>query len=415
MRPFKILLLFAAVWDGANAASAQTWTQTSAVNTNWNAIASSADGSILYSEAMGTNQASIYISTNSGATWAQTAQPTTNSLTWPAAVSADGTTVLASCHVVAGSPTNGYPLYLSTNSGNSWTLLTSPSTNQLSWGAMSADGKKLIIGLFQGVFVTHNWVHISSNSGVTWSSNEFDSAGSTPRIISTADGSRMSAMIATNLFTTTNAGISWITNNLPGSPYIWLRIASSVDGSKLFVSGTSGYQGSLYVCISTNAGSTWSSTNFVSYSGGIYGTITCSADGTKVAVVGVGSIYNSTNTGATWKLAATISTNWVGIVSSADGNKLAATVMNNIVGGPGLGGIWISQTTPSPQLNLTPTNGSFKLSWLIPSTNFVMQQSSDLASWSDMTNTPVLNLTNLQNELVLSPTNSSGFYQLKTP
>jgi hypothetical protein len=66
-------------------------------------------------------------------------------------------------------------------------------------------------------------------------------------------------------------------------------------------------------------------------------------------------------------------------------------------------------------MNITPANGSFKLSWLIPSTNFVMQQSSDLSSWSDVTNAPVLNLTNLQNEIILPPTNSSSFFRLKTP
>jgi hypothetical protein len=32
-----------------------------------------------------------------------------------------------------------------------------------------------------------------------------------------------------------------------------------------------------------------------------------------------------------------------------------------------------------------------------------------------MTNQPVLNLTNLQNEVMLSPSSSSGFYRLKTP
>ncbi len=32
-----------------------------------------------------------------------------------------------------------------------------------------------------------------------------------------------------------------------------------------------------------------------------------------------------------------------------------------------------------------------------------------------MTNQPVLNLTNLQNQVTLSPSNSSGFYRPKTP
>jgi len=45
----------------------------------------------------------------------------------------------------------------------------------------------------------------------------------------------------------------------------------------------------------------------------------------------------------------------------------------------------------------------------------VLQQSSDLVAWTEVTNASVLNLTDLQDEVVLSPTNSSGFYRLKTP
>ena len=64
---------------------------------------------------------------------------------------------------------------------------------------------------------------------------------------------------------------------------------------------------------------------------------------------------------------------------------------------------------------IAPTNDSFKLSWIVPSTNFVMQQSSDLQNWSDMTNQPILNLTNLQDEVFLPPPGSNVFYRLKTP
>jgi hypothetical protein len=66
-------------------------------------------------------------------------------------------------------------------------------------------------------------------------------------------------------------------------------------------------------------------------------------------------------------------------------------------------------------LNVLPAGSNLAISWLIPSTNFVVQQSSDLISWVDLTNTPTLNLTNLNNELIISPTNSSGFYRLNTP
>jgi hypothetical protein len=91
---------------------------------------------------------------------------------------------------------------------------------------------------------------------------------------------------------------------------------------------------------------------------------------------------------------------------SADGGKLVAAAYG--------GGIWTSQTTLPPQLNITPTNPDLKLSWIVPSTNFVLQQSPDLFSWLDVTDTPALNFTNLQYEIVLLPTNSTGFYRLQS-
>jgi hypothetical protein len=45
----------------------------------------------------------------------------------------------------------------------------------------------------------------------------------------------------------------------------------------------------------------------------------------------------------------------------------------------------------------------------------VLQQSADLFSWADVTDAPALNLTNLQNQVTLTPSNSTGFYRLKTP
>jgi len=124
-------------------------------------------------------------------------------------------------------------------------------------------------------------------------------------------------------------------------------------------------------------------------------------------------IYTSTNSGVTWTSNNVASQGWYSVASSADGNKLVAASFYGI--GDALGNIYTLQTTPSPQLNIAPLSNNFALSWIIPSTNFVLQQSSDLASWVDVTNTPALNLTNLQNKVTLSPSNSSGFYRLKTP
>jgi hypothetical protein len=68
-------------------------------------------------------------------------------------------------------------------------------------------------------------------------------------------------------------------------------------------------------------------------------------------------------------------------------------------------------------LNLTASNTNLDLAWLVPSANFVLQQNLDLTTtnWVTLTNTPALNLTSLNNDLILSPSNSSAFYRLATP
>jgi len=120
-----------------------------------------------------------------------------------------------------------------------------------------------------------------------------------------------------------------------------------------------------------------------------------------------GPIFTSTNSGLSWMSAdAPALQIWNSVVSSADGGFLVAANES---------GIWTSQTIPSPSINISPTDGNLALSWTIPSTNFVLQQSADLISWADVTNPLALNFTNLQNQVTLPPSNSSGFYRLKTP
>jgi hypothetical protein len=79
--------------------------------------------------------------------------------------------------------------------------------------------------------------------------------------------------------------------------------------------------------------------------------------------------------------------------------------------------IYILQTTRPPQLDLVPASGGLAISWTVPSTNLVMQKCFDLAAsdWLDVTNLPTLNLTTLQNEVVLPLSASNAFYRLKTP
>jgi hypothetical protein len=137
--------------------------------------------------------------------------------------------------------------------------------------------------------------------------------------------------------------------------------------------------------------------------------VASSADGVKLAGVEENRIWFTTNSGTTW-ISNNVTGFWHGIASSADGGRW-------VVADAGPGGIWISQTTPAPQLNLALSGGHLTASWIVPSTNFVLQQNLDLTTthWTDVTNLSALNLTNLQYQVGLLPSNSSGFYRLATP
>jgi len=135
-----------------------------------------------------------------------------------------------------------------------------------------------------------------------------------------------------------------------------------------------------------------------------------SADGQQIVAVAPKSsaICVSTNFGATWATNPLPKTIWQCVASSADGTKLAA-------GAGYVCGIYTASSIPSPKLALATQSNSVAISWTIPSTNFILRQSADLAVWSDVTNVPVLNLTNLQNQVTLPASGGSGFYRLKTP
>ena len=81
------------------------------------------------------------------------------------------------------------------------------------------------------------------------------------------------------------------------------------------------------------------------------------------------------------------------------------------------GNLYSSQTIPTPELNVTSSNGNLNLAWIVPSTDFVLQQNPDLttANWTDVPDAPTLDLIHLQNQVILPSSGSNGFYRLKTP
>jgi hypothetical protein len=398
-------------------AFAQTWTPVGPPNVGWTAVACSAGGNKLFAIDVPSYPSIYGLSTNSGATWTTITEPQsfTGSLygSWACiASSADGNTLLAM---------NYNTVWASTNSGVSWCSNTVSDVGWWTAVALSADGVKAVAvnagpAYGQGV---PGGIYTSTNSGMTWSETLAPS-NTWSCVASSADGTILAAAILGSslprvpVYVSTNSGATWAPTACPPNMQC-TAIASSADGRELIVGGFDGETtgaGMLYT--STNSGNTWIS-NSVPLFERWYG-VASSADGTRLVAVSqyYGGIFTSTNSGMTWiSNSLPNNLNWLSVASSADGTKLAAACP----GSPSGGGIYTLESTPTPQLNSTLINGNLALSWLIPSTNFVVQQNSDLttANWSGVTNVPVLNLTNLQYQVALPATAGNAFFRLKTP
>jgi photosystem II stability/assembly factor-like uncharacterized protein len=292
-------------------------------------------------------------------------------------------------------PFNTVP-YTSTNGGGTWITNNSAFGNDWHYVASSADGMRLIAAGNVGKLV------LSTNGGSSWATSNVPVAAWSA-VASSADGSKLAAAISNGrIYTSADSGSTWVTNSVPNLN--WMSIASSADGTRL-----AAVWGGATIFISTDSGSSWSSNN----AGGDFISIACSADGTRLVAASTigptGKICTSTDAGATWISNSIPNSIWRSVASSADGNRLVAAANG--------GGIYTRYTTPSPQLSLTPAAGNLLLSWTVPSTNFAVQQKSNVSAgnWTTLSALPTLNLTNLQEELILIQTNARGFFRLSTP
>jgi photosystem II stability/assembly factor-like uncharacterized protein len=404
MKANKFITAAALVLFRTTAAFAQTWTQTTAPPAAWTAIASSADGTKLFAASGGY----VYgISTNSGATWTTITEPQIGSEYgfWDCiASSANGNTLVAM---------NYNEVWVSTNAGVSWISNNVPTVNHWVSVALSADGIKAVAVDGSSLFGAkgQGGIYTSTNSGMTWRQTLAPSEPWTG-VASSADGTVLAATVGSvptvPVYVSTNSGATWAPTSTPTN-LVCYAIACSADGRKLIVAdlnaADSSATGNIYT--STNFGNTWT-TNNVPSQGEYWDGVATSADGTKLIAVSEGTcnIFTSTNSGLTWVSNSLPSQIWVAAASSADGAKLAAVNAS--------GSIWTLQTTPSPTLNLTPTNGCLALSWTIPSANFVLQENADLTTtnWCNVTNPPVLNFTDLQYQVTLPAPVGNAFFRL---
>jgi photosystem II stability/assembly factor-like uncharacterized protein len=369
------------------AALAQNWLPANTPSLDWLSVASSADGSRLVAG----GYYALYTSTNAGADWTSNNVP---SHVWTCvASSADGNLLAAA----VGYPDKG-GIYFSTNGGDTWTPSASAPTLQWASMAMSGDGTKIM-----AVPAAPSPLYMSTDSGATWTTNAFP-GGALSGVAASANGNQW-VVIQRNggvVFVSTNIGASWASNNV-GTPFFDVpSLATSADGNTL-VAGAGGNGGLIYT--STNSGLAWT-TNTVRK---VWASAAASADGRRLIAGSYPAIYTSTDSGATWISNNAPTLSWRAVASSADGSALVAVAF------PGVIYTLKTTTMPSLKIQLMTPNSNAGLSWIIPSTDCVLQQSSDLASWSDVTNVPTLNFTNLENQVSMPPTNGSCFYRLVTP
>ncbi|HTV41593.1 MAG TPA: hypothetical protein VMF08_13510 [Candidatus Sulfotelmatobacter sp.] len=377
-----VAILFAVVcgFVTADFARGQTWTLTGAGTNEWRGIASSADGTKLAAVA---DVGGIYLSTNLGAAWVTSSAPVE---AWSSiASSADGTRLIAAA--------NG-PVYISTNSGGTWKS-TGTSEDLGFLVASSEDASKLM------AVPGSPSINISTNFGASWfTATNIAFADLWSGVTCSADGTKMAAVVSEDdapVWVSTNSGLKWYpAASIIGQP--GAGIACAADGSKLMVVTAR------FFYVSTNWGATWGYTNSTAPNIPEDGPMACSANGSKLIACGLNNFDTSTNSGVSWMANNVPSAQQTYFACSADGNELLAALNNY--------GIWILQTPPSPQLNASLSNGSLNLSWIVPSTNMVLEESPDLINWTLLTNAPSLNDANLQEQLAISATNSSGFFRL---
>ena len=281
------------------------WTATSASALNWRAIASSADGSKLVAVVYG---GGIYTSSDAGANW--TLASGTSPRSWTAiASSADGVKLVA----VA----SGGGIFTSVNSGVTWSAAVAGSTG-LDWQAVasSADGTRLIAGILTGT-VSTAFVYLSTNSGASWTQTS-PSSGTWQALASSADGSVLLAGQKNGyLFFSVDSGGSWATVNSVGNTLNCTAVAVSADGGKLVAVAN---LGSVYT--SADAGNNWVTTGAPATN---WSSVASSADGSKlVAGITNGAIYVSGNSGVTWQISKPGAAGWSAIASSIDGGRLTA-------------------------------------------------------------------------------------------
>ncbi len=236
----------------------------------WTCIAASADGSVV---AAGTENGMIHVSRDGGVTWTE-CNPAGQPRPW------NGVCLSSNGMRIACTAFDDL-VFVSEDAGITWSG-RGPSNRWMDI-ACSADGLKLAATSQLGP------IYLSADGGLTWRPEGSSLRWS--RIAMSHDGSVILAGSADSLFLSTDAGVTWTWQDIPGSGISrwWDGAAVSADGTRLAaVSGG--------IWLSDDAGGSWRVHGF------FHGVsdIAMSADGQWLACSGGRRIYTSFDGGTHW-------------------------------------------------------------------------------------------------------------------
>lgn len=248
--------------------------------------------------------------------------------------SSDGVRLIASDGAHMGDAMG--QLFISSDSGYTWTPITSVGNKYWWTPASSADGSKLVAKVRLG------HIYTSSDYGATWVQRV--GAGLGGDISSSSNGMTLLATSST-VYVSTTGGVNWTypISNPNGGQYTFAGSACSSDGTKMVVTvneiritstASHNYGAYLrtdpgYIFLSTNSGASWTMPAFFGTPSGRkkWNYVKMSADGTKiVATASLGSsVYVSLDSGTTWSERALPTTKIISAIAmSASGLKIIA-------------------------------------------------------------------------------------------
>jgi len=326
----------------------------------WTAITCSGDGATVVASEWGSS--SIFISTNSGATWVQ----------GPSFGHALGfLTMTPDSKTLVGLDTGGSS-YSSHDLGITWTTNSLP-TETVRQVVISSDGRRW--ACIANYAVDFKPIYVSSDSGVTWQPTSAPVA-SWVRIASSGDGSRLAAVQSDGpVYTSTNYGVSWV-STVPTTNTLY-SIVSSADGTKLVTLAAGGA-----VYSSTNAGVEWVriSPRAVAFRGP---NVASSADANVIAGIGASAVEISTNSGELWNSLDPETSVFVGVgavAMSADGSRVFAASSPGLI---------FTSPLPPPALTISLQTNSASVFWQSNQVGFVLESTplvSPASIWTPVTN-----------------------------